>query len=93
MVISFPDSGIVGIGFLGRNKKFKRIFIAYVLVIQLFFTVIGLSLLGVYIGYQINPEGNEPSILGGAGLFLGIIVSFYTLWQFVKSEARHANRS
>ncbi|MCF7933096.1 MAG: hypothetical protein K9K93_07995 [Acholeplasmataceae bacterium] len=79
---------------MAQNKrKVRRVFITYVIVMQLFFTVIGLALLGVYIGYQIDPEGIEPSVYGGLGLFLGIMVSFYTLWQFIKSEARHANRS
>jgi hypothetical protein len=83
----------VGTDSLARNKRGRRFLIIYVFVMQLLFTVIGLTLLGYYIGYQIDPEGVEPSVYSGLGLFLGIIVSFYTLWQFIKSEARHANRS
>ncbi len=61
----------------------------YVLIIQLFFTVAGLSLLGVYIGVKIDSEGTLPTILGGTGLMLGILVSFFTIIQFIKSEERY----
>lgn len=66
---------------------------AYMLVVQLIFTVIGLSILGVYIGLQIDEDGTMPTILGATGLFLGIAVSVYTVIQFMKSEARYERRS
>jgi hypothetical protein len=65
---------------------------AYVMVIHLFFTIVGLSLLGVVIGNRTDPDGNSAALFGALGLFIGIIVSFYTLFQFIKSEERHANR-
>lgn len=65
----------------------------YVLVIQLFFTVAGLSILGVYIGMEVNPDGPLPSILGGTGLILGVLVSFFTIVQFLKSEERYERNS
>ncbi|MBE0701208.1 MAG: hypothetical protein IH571_05935 [Acholeplasmataceae bacterium] len=77
---------------MGQNKK-RRVFVAYVLVMQLIFTVAGLSLLGAYIGMKINPDGSLPSILGGLGLALGIIISFFTILQFIKSEDRYERRS
>lgn len=60
---------------------------------QLIFTVAGLSLLGVYIGMKINPEGSLPSILAASGLILGVIVSFFTILQFIKSEERYERSS
>jgi hypothetical protein len=66
---------------------------AYVLVVQLIFTVAGLSILGVYIGLRIDEDGAMPTILGATGLFLGIAVSIYTVIQFMKSEARYERRS
>lgn len=65
----------------------------YVLVIQLFFTVAGLSILGIYIGMKINPEGTLPTILAAAGLILGIVISFITIIQFIKSEERYERSS
>jgi hypothetical protein len=58
----------VGIDSLAQNKKKPRkIFMTYMLVMQLIFTVAGLSLFGVYIGYQIDPEGNLALYLSAAG--------------------------
>ncbi len=39
------------------------------LVVQLIFTVIGLSILGVYIGLRIDEDGTMPTILGATGFF------------------------
>ena len=61
----------------------------YVLIMQLIFTVAGLAMLGVYIGMKKDPDGSLPSILGGVGLMLGILVGFFTILQFLKSEERY----
>ena len=82
----------VGIVYLGRSRN-RRIMMLYVLVIQLFFTVAGLSILGIYIGIKIDPEGTLPTILAASGLFLGVIVSFFTILQFLKSEERYERSS
>ena len=75
----------MGIVYLGPNKL-KTGLTIYVLVIQLFMTIIGLSFLGVYVGSKVDPEGSGMIIYGAIGLFLGIFLSFITLLQFIKSE-------
>lgn len=65
----------------------------YILVIQLFMTVIGIAFLGVYIGNQIDPEGNLMLWLGTIGLFVGIVLSIFTVIHFLKVEARSERRS
>jgi uncharacterized BrkB/YihY/UPF0761 family membrane protein len=82
----------VGIDYLERNKL-KAGWTLYVLVIQLFMTIIGLSFLGVYIGSRIDPEGSGMITYGAIGLFVGIFLSFMTLFQFVKSEAKRERRT
>lgn len=46
-------------------------------------------MLGVYIGMKKDPDGSLPSILGGVGLMLGVLVGFFTILQFLKSEERY----
>ncbi len=70
----------MGTVYLERNKL-KTGFTLYVLIIQLFMTIIGLSFLGVYIGSKIDPEGNLMMMYGAIGLFVGIFLSFITLFQ------------
>jgi hypothetical protein len=82
----------VGTVYLERNKL-KTGFTLYVLIIQLFMTIIGLSFLGVYIGSKIDPEGNLMLMYGAIGLFVGIFLSFITLFQFIKSEAKRERRT
>jgi len=82
----------VGIVYLGPNKL-KTGLTIYVLVIQLFMTIIGLSFLGVYVGSKVDPEGSGMIIYGAIGLFLGIFLSFITLLQFIKSEAKRERRT
>jgi hypothetical protein len=83
---------IVGIVCLGQNRL-KTGLTIYVLVIQLFMTIIGLSFLGVYIGSRVDPEGSGMIVYGAIGLFVGIFLSFITLLQFVKSEAKRERRT
>jgi len=78
---------------LGRNSKLRTSWMLYVLIIQLIMTVVGLSFLGVYVGMKIDPEGNGQVTYGAIGLFLGILISFITLFQFVKSEADRERRT
>ena len=82
----------MGTVYLGPNKL-KTGLTIYVLVIQLFMTIIGLSFLGVYVGSKVDPEGSGMIIYGAIGLFLGIFLSFITLLQFIKSEARRERRT
>lgn len=76
------------IGYLGQNKV-KRAFAIYTMVIQFFVTIIGLSLLGYYIGTKINSEDDLPILLAGIGLFLGVMFGFVTLYKFVRNEDRY----
>ncbi len=76
------------IGYLGQNKA-KKAFAIYTMVIQFFVTIIGLSLLGYYIGTKINSEEDLPILLAGVGLFLGVMFGFVTLYRFVKNEDRY----
>jgi hypothetical protein len=62
------------------------------MVMQMFFTVIGLSVLGIYIGRKMDPEGELATYLAAAGLFIGIFIGFMTLHQFIKSEERYERR-
>jgi len=78
----------VEIGYLGQNKA-KKAFAIYTMVIQFFVTIIGLSLLGYYIGTKINSEEDLPILLAGVGLFLGVMFGFVTLYRFVKNEDRY----
>lgn len=59
---------------------------------QAIFTVIGLSVLGIYIGRKLDPEGDLATYLAAAGLFIGIFVGFFTILQFLKSEERYERR-
>ena len=65
----------------------------YILVIQLFMTVIGIAFLGVYIGNRIDSEGNLMLWFGTIGLFVGIVLSIFTVIHFLKVEARSERRS
>lgn len=76
------------IGYLGQNKA-KKAFAIYTMVIQFFVTIIGLSLLGYYMGTKINSEEDLPILLAGVGLFLGVMFGFVTLYRFVKNEDRY----
>lgn len=64
----------------------------YTMVMQMFFTVIGLSVLGIYIGRRLDPEGELATYLAAAGLFIGLFIGFMTLYQFIQSEERHERR-
>jgi hypothetical protein len=63
------------------------------MIVQLFFTVIGLSLFGYYLGDRINPDSSLPILLTAIGLSLGVIIGFVTILQFMKSEERYERRS
>ena len=81
----------MGIGYLERNKtsKMKRLFMNYMLVMQFIFSVLGLALLGYYIGTKINPDSNLPLTLTAIGTALGVFVGFVTLVKMIKSEERY----
>lgn len=84
----------MGIDYLEPNKyeKRRRMFMTYAIVMQLFFTVIGLSVFGIYLGRKIDPEGDLATYLAAAGLFLGVFVGFMTLLKFVRSEEIYERR-
>lgn len=82
----------MGIGYLERSKS-RKVLMTYMMVMQVIFSIIGLSLLGIYIGSKIDSEGDLSTILGAIGLILGIIVGFMTIMQFVKSEERYERRT
>lgn len=65
----------------------------YMMVMQVIFSIAGLSLLGIFIGNKIDPEGDLSTILAAIGLILGIIIGFMTIMQFVKSEERYERRT
>lgn len=62
-------------------------------VMQLIFTILGLALIGYFIGTKINSDSDLPIILTAVGLSVGVIVAFMTLLQFIKSEERYERRS
>jgi hypothetical protein len=94
MDISFLVLETVGIVYLGLNKsKARKLFMNYMIIIQLFFTVIGMSLFGYFIGDKINPDSSLPILLTAIGLSVGVIIGFVTLLQFMKSEERYERRS
>jgi uncharacterized membrane protein YqjE len=84
----------VGIDYLepNKNEKRRKIFMTYTMVMQAIFTVIGLSVLGIYIGRKLDPEGDLATYLAAVGLFLGVFIGFMTLYQFIKSEERYERR-
>ena len=64
----------------------------YMVVIQVFFTIAGLAILGFYIGMKLDPEGPLETILTAVGTSVGVLVSFIFLYQYVKSEERRRER-
>ncbi|MDO9628392.1 MAG: AtpZ/AtpI family protein [Acholeplasmataceae bacterium] len=76
-----------------RRNKAKRIFMTYMVVMQMIFTVIGLSLLGYYIGTRTDPDGDTYIYYTAIGLALGVMIGFMTVYQFMKSEERNERRS
>ncbi|MBU1143098.1 MAG: hypothetical protein KKH92_05550 [Firmicutes bacterium] len=75
-----------------KKKKAKKIFMTYMIVMQLIFTVIGLAILGYYIGIKTDPDGNRYIVYTAIGLAVGVLVGFMTLYQWMKSEARYERR-
>ena len=61
-------------------------------VIQIFFTIFGVGLVGYFIGTKIDPEGDLSVILAAVGLGLGVFASFMFLYQYIKSEDRRNER-
>lgn len=64
----------------------------YMVVIQVFFTIFGIAVVGYYIGTRIDPEGNQPVILAAVGTVVGVIVAFMFLYQYLKNEERRRER-
>lgn len=78
---------------LERNRRSLKGVTLYILIIQLFMTIIGVAFLGVYIGNKIDPEGNLMLWLGTVGMFVGMILSGFTVFHFLRMEARRERRS
>ncbi|PKK99061.1 MAG: hypothetical protein CVV57_04435 [Tenericutes bacterium HGW-Tenericutes-2] len=76
-----------------KRNKAKRIFMTYMVVMQLIFTVIGLALIGYYIGIKTDPDGNRYIYYTAIGLAVGVLVGFMTLYQWMKSEERYERRT
>lgn len=64
----------------------------YMVVMQMIFTVIGLAILGYYIGIKVDPEGKSYVYYTAIGLALGVMIGFMTIYQFMKSEERYERR-
>lgn len=65
----------------------------YMLIMQFIFSVLGLALLGYYIGTKVNPDSNLPTLLTAIGTALGVFVGFVTLVKMIKSEERYERTS
>lgn len=76
------------IDFLARNKR-RRALVLYTMVIQSFVIIIGLSLLGYYIGTKVSVSKELPMLLAGVGVFVGVIIGFITLYRTLKGEDRY----
>jgi F0F1-type ATP synthase assembly protein I len=68
-------------------------FMTYMMVMQLFFTIIGMAIFGYFLGRYINASSDLPIILTAVGLVIGVIIGFMTLIQFIKSEERYERRT
>ncbi len=68
-------------------------FMTYMMVMQLFFTIIGMAIFGYFLGRYIKPSSNLPILLTAVGLVMGVIIGFMTLIQFIKSEERYERRT
>lgn len=68
-------------------------FMTYMMVMQLFFTIIGMAIFGYFLGRYINSSSDLPIILTAVGLVMGVIIGFMTLIQFIKSEERYERRT
>jgi len=64
----------------------------YMIVMQMIFTVIGVSILGYYIGIKTDPDGDAYIYYTAIGLGLGVMIGFMTIYQFMKSEERYERR-
>ena len=73
--------------------KFKKYFMYYMYVMQFIFSMIGLALLGYFIGGRIDPNSELQTILTAVGLALGVFVGFVTLVKMLKSEERNERSS
>ncbi|HBY64805.1 MAG TPA: hypothetical protein DEG42_00090 [Acholeplasmataceae bacterium] len=75
-----------------RRNKARRIFMTYMIVMQMIFTVIGVSILGYYIGIKTDPDGDSYIYYTAIGLGIGVMIGFMTIYQFMKSEERYERR-
>ncbi|QWB96364.1 AtpZ/AtpI family protein [Mycoplasmatota bacterium] len=67
------------------NNLRKGVF-GYTIVFQMIFTIIGLALIGNYLGDYFYPDTNLDLIFTGIGVVLGFIVSIMSFVSFVKRE-------
>lgn len=84
----YQDLAIAGIVYLGLNKS-RKIFALYTIIIQFFVTIIGLSLLGYYLGTRLSTDDDLPILLAGLGLMFGVFIGFVTLYKFIRNEERY----
>ena len=75
------------------NKKILKGVTLVILVMQLFMTTIGIAFLGIYIGNKIDSGSNLMLYLGTLGLFIGMILSGFTIKHVLKMEEKRERRS
>jgi uncharacterized membrane protein (DUF485 family) len=75
------------------NQKQEKLFMTYMMVMQLIVTIIAMAFFGHFIGTKINPDSDMPIIMTAVGLSVGVMISFITLLQFIKSEERYERRT
>lgn len=64
----------------------RRGVFGYTMVFQMIFTVIGLALLGDYLGEHFYPDTNLDLIFTAIGVVLGFVVSIISFVQYIKRE-------
>ncbi len=72
-----------------RSKKYstlRRGVFGYTMIVQMIFTVVGLSLIGDYVGTRFYPGTDMDLILTAIGLVVGFVVSIIAFINFIKRE-------
>lgn len=69
-----------------KYKKLRRVAFTYTMIMQMIFTIVGLALLGYFIGDKFYPDTDIDLILTGIGTILGFVVSVMYFIQFIKRE-------
>ncbi len=70
----------------GRYSTLRRGVFGYTMIVQMIFTVVGLALLGDYLGTRFYPETELNLVFTAIGVVLGFIVSVISFINFIKRE-------